>query len=200
MKKFSRVISACLLIKSENIDTDQIIPAQFLKTTKKDGLGKYLFYNWRFDKYVKTKKNNRFDDSNHHIRKILIAGNNFGCGSSREHAVWALQDFGFRVIISSSFGDIFYNNSLKNGLLPVFLKPNQLEKLFRLIEHNNNTMVTINLQKQTVEANSFFFRFSIDPFFKTCLIKGIDELEYILSFKEEIDKYEKKSKIISLCT
>lgn len=181
METFTRLTSTCLPIRTENIDTDQIIPARFLKTTKRTGLGKYLFYNWR---------GNDFDESIHRSKKILIAGNNFGCGSSREHAVWALMDYGFKTVISSSFGDIFYNNSLKNGFLPVMLKPHETEKLFRLIEHNNNTMITIDLQKQTVEANSFLFRFHIDSFRKICLLKGTDELGYIFSFEDKIREFE----------
>lgn len=193
MKKFTRVISASLLIKSENIDTDQIIPAQFLKTTTKEGLGKYLFYNWRFDKYDKIKKNNRFDDSNHHINKILITGNNFGCGSSREHAVWALQDFGFKVIISSSFGDIFYSNSFKNGLLLIEIKKDELKKLFAEVK-DQETKITIDLKKQTVSITekNIFFPFKIDEFKKNCMLNGVDELGYILSHEKEIREFEEK--------
>lgn len=183
MKKFAKLTSTCSSIRTENIDTDQIIPAMFLKTIEKNGLGKYLFYSWR---------GKHFDESVHQNKRILIAGNNFGCGSSREHAVWALMDFGFEAVISSSFGDIFYNNSLKNGFLPVIVKYNELNKIFNLIENNDKTEVKIDLLNQMVYANSFKFRFTIDKFRKTCLLSGVDELGYILSFKDKITEYEKK--------
>jgi len=195
MNKFTRLNSTCLLIKSENVDTDQIIPAQFLKTTKKNGLGKYLFYNWRNNK-DKKKKNSIFNYSQQTLVQILIAGNNFGCGSSREHAVWALQDFGFKVIISSSFGDIFYNNALKNGLLPVIIKSDELEILLKIIERNHDTKIRINLDRQKVYvAQKKCFIFSIDPFRKMCLLKGIDELSYIFAHKEKIKKFENHHKL-----
>mgnify|MGYP001589854875 FL=1 len=196
MKHFINIMSNCITIPEENIDTDQIIPAQFLKTTKKDGLGKYLFYNWRFDKFGKTKKNNRFDYSNHHINKILIAGNNFGCGSSREHAVWALTDFGFKVIISSSFGDIFYTNSFKNGLLLIIIKKNEVEKLFTAVE-NPKTKIIIDLEKQTIviPSKSILISFQIDEFKKNNLLNGADELEFILSQEKKIAEFEKKHKL-----
>lgn len=180
MKKFTKITSKCILLRSENIDTDQIIPAQFLKTTKRDGLGKYLFYNLR----TSFSKGTR----------ILVAGNNFGCGSSREHAVWALTDFGFRVIISSSFGDIFYNNALKNGLLPIALKNDELDKLFEILINNPNIELIVDLNSQTAEitGKNIKFYFQIDGFRKKCLIFGVDELGYILSHKDKIKAYEKK--------
>lgn len=203
MKKFIKITSTCLPIRDENIDTDQIVPARFLKIISREGFGKYLFYDWRFDKYGKTKKNNRFDDSNYHTSKILIAGNNFGCGSSREHAVWAIMDYGSRVVISSSFGDIFYNNALKNGLLPVTLKLKELEKLFQAIEKDSKTKVKIDLESQTVSImpgnpitrSHLVWGFPIDPFRKSCLLKGVDELGYILSQEKKIKEFERKHKI-----
>ncbi|OGG26374.1 3-isopropylmalate dehydratase small subunit [Candidatus Gottesmanbacteria bacterium RIFCSPLOWO2_01_FULL_39_12b] len=181
MRKFIKLASTCLSMPTENIDTDQIIPARFLKTTERKGLGKYLFYNWR---------GKHFDESIHRGKKILIAGNNFGCGSSREHAVWALMDFGFEAVISSSYGDIFYNNSLKNGFLPVILKAGEIQKIFNLIEQNPKVNLTIDLQKQTVVAYPLLFSFPIDSFRKNCLLKGVDELGYILSYEKEITRYE----------
>lgn len=196
MKKFKKITSTCLLIRDENIDTDQIVPARFLKLTIREGFGKYLFYDWRFDKSGQTKESNRFNDSNHHTYKVLIAGNNFGCGSSREHAVWAILDYGFQVVISSSFGDIFYNNSLKNGLLPIVLKPIELKKLFQIIEKNPETKITIDLENKKVIANKIIiFNFPIDNFRKACLLKGVDELGYILSFENEIKEFEKSHQI-----
>lgn len=194
MKKFTKITSECLPIKAENIDTDQIVPARFLKITTKEGFGRYLFYDWRFDQSGKPKKNNKFDDSNH-THKILVVGNNFGCGSSREHAVWAIQDFGFQVVISSSFGDIFYNNALKNGLLPIVLKPSELEKLFQAIEKNPLTKATVDLEKQKVSFNDHNFSFPIDSFRKTCLLNEVDELGYIISMEKKIKKFEDSHQI-----
>ncbi|MBI3955005.1 3-isopropylmalate dehydratase small subunit [Candidatus Gottesmanbacteria bacterium] len=196
MKKFKTLISNYISIRTENIDTDQIIPAQFLKTTKKDDLGKYLFYKWRFDNFGKRTKNNRFDDSNHHNNKILIAGNNFGCGSSREHAVWALVDYGFKVVISSSFGDIFYGNSFKNGLLLIVIQKNEVEKLFATV-NNPNTKIIIDLKKQTIgiPSKSILIPFKIDEFKKNSLLNGTDELDFILSQKKKIAEFEKRHKL-----
>ena len=192
MKQFTTITSTCLPLRTENIDTDQIIPARFLKTTLREGLGKYLFYNWRFNNKDKELQS-QFNNSNYQTAKIIVAGNNFGCGSSREHAVWALLDFGFKVIISSSFGDIFYNNSLKNGLLPVVLKPAELEELLTVIEKQPDTLVTVDLENETVTIAGLNkeYHFPIDSFRKTCLLKGVNELGYILSFKEKIKSFEK---------
>ncbi len=186
MKKFAEFTSTCINIKTENIDTDQIVPARFLKITKREGFGKYLFHDWKV---------NRFDYSNNRSANILVAGNNFGCGSSREHAVWALMDFGFKVVISSSFGDIFYNNSLKNGLLLIILTPSELKKLFKIIEKNPNTKLLVNLISQSVFCNNIIFHFPIDSFRKTCLINGVDELGYILAQEDKIRSFEMNHKI-----
>lgn len=213
MTKFAKITSTCLPIKTENIDTDQIVPARFLKITTREGFGKYLFYdNLHFHGLIGKSE------------KILVAGNNFGCGSSREHAVWAITDFGFKVVISSSFGDIFYNNSLKNGLLPVVLKPKELNKLFRIIKDKPNAKITVDLENQSViilraiplsgrvekstnnssrqvylersrETRTIIYNFPIDNFRKTCLLKGVDELGYILSFEKEIKDFEKSHQI-----
>lgn len=186
MKKFHKLQSKCSIIRTENIDTDQIIPARFLKTTERIGLGKYLFYD-----------NSYFHGLIDEGKKVLVAGNNFGCGSSREHAVWTLMDFGFEAIISSSFGDIFYSNSLKNGLLPVALKSDELEKIFCLAEKNKGIQITIDLPNQTVSMDSVSFHFPMDEFRKTCLLKGVDELGYILSFEDKIEEYEKNHRGIT---
>ncbi len=196
MKQFKKITSTCLTLRDENIDTDQIVPARFLKITTREGFGKYLFYDWRFDSTGKLKNKNRFNKLNNQTNiKILIAGNNFGCGSSREHAVWAISDYGFQAVISSSFGDIFYNNSLKNGLLPIILKPKEMDKLFRDIEHNPSQKVIIDLSEQKVICSSLSFTFAIDFFRKTCLLNGVDELGYILSKKIEIKEFETKYKM-----
>jgi 3-isopropylmalate/(R)-2-methylmalate dehydratase small subunit len=194
MKPFKTLSSQCILIPQENIDTDQIIPAQFLKTTSSKGLGGFLFYNRRFDVNGKSKAN-KFDDSNHQTHKILITGGNFGCGSSREHAVWALMDFGFTCIISSSFGDIFANNALKNGLLPITLTPKELHQLVKIIEKNPDAIIEVDLEKERMVIHTSpmtKFNFPIDPFRKLCLLKGVDDLGYILSFEKEIQRYESK--------
>ena len=191
MKPFNYVISRAILIETPNIDTDQIIPARFLKTTLKSGLGKYLFYNSRFDANGKIKRSmfNQEKDK----ESILIAGTNFGCGSSREHAVWALIDYGFRAVISSEFADIFYNNALKNGLLCAKLEDNEIKKLFDIIRKNRGTKMEINLEEQTVEIkkNKIKFHFEFDQFRKSSLLFGVDELGYILSHQDKISAYEK---------
>lgn len=192
MKRFAKIISNYLAIRDENIDTDQIVPARFLKITVREGFAKYLFYDWRFDKNGQPKNVSKFDKPNDQVTKILVAGNNFGCGSSREHAVWAIQDFGFEAVISSSFGDIFYNNCLENALLPVVLKSIELNKLFQILEKNPNTKITIDLLDQKVIVGDIYlFNFPIDNFRKTCLLKGVDELGYILSHEKNIARFEK---------
>lgn len=195
MKKYTKFSSNSLIIRTENIDTDQIVPARFLRLTTKEGFGKFLFYDWRFDKNGKQKKDSLFRGLPNKNVKILITGNNFGCGSSREHAVWALKDFGFDVIISSSFGDIFYNNSLKNGLLPVVLKRSELDKLFGIIEEKSNSKITVDLEIQQMAIDNYFFSFPMDNFRKTCLLKGIDELGYVLSFEQKIREFENQHRI-----
>lgn len=191
MKQFTTLTSTCLPIRTENIDTDQIIPARFLKTVKREGLGQYLFFNWRYDEKGKEVKDSIFSNPKYKKAKILIAGDNFGCGSSREHAPWALLDFGFNAIISSSFGDIFYNNSLKNGLLPVIVTHNELARLFALVEKDPKTKITIDLPWQRVKISSFSFSFPIDAFRKTCILNGTDELGYILLFENKIKEFER---------
>lgn len=196
MNKFITLTSTCLPLRTENIDTDQIIPARFLKVTGKSGIGKHFFHNWRFDESGKEKQDSIFFDPKYKEAKILIAGNNFGCGSSREHAAWAILDFGLRAVISSSFGDIFYTNSLKNGLLPVPIKQDELDELLELIELEPQTKVTVDLENQLVliPSASLEFTFPIDQFPKACLLNGVDELGYILSLQEKIKQYEKTHK------
>lgn len=197
MNKFTTITSTCLPIRTENIDTDQIIPARFLKTTMREGLGQYLFFNWRFDEHGHEMNDSIFADSRFKKSKIMLAGNNFGCGSSREHAAWALLDYGFKAVISSSFGDIFYSNSIKNGLLPVVLKPQNLEGLFANVEKKPDISITINLNKQEVSLSENIkkYHFPIDSFHKTCLLKGVDEMGYIKSFEKHIEEFEKNHRI-----
>lgn len=190
MKKFTTLTSKAFPIRIENIDTDQIIPARFLKTIKQEGLGQYLFFNWRYDEHDHQLDRSVFSNSPYKDARILITGNNFGCGSSREHAPWAILDYGFEAIISSSFGDIFYNNSLANGLLPVIVTHSELNRLFALVEEYPKTKITIDLPRQHVKVSSFSFSFPIDAFRKMYLLNGTDELGFILSQEKKIKEYE----------
>ncbi len=183
-------ISRFVPINIENIDTDQIIPARFLKATTKDGFGKNLFRDWRYynDDESKTRADfplnmSQFDG------EILVAGKNFGCGSSREHAAWSIVDAGFRVVVSSFFADIFKNNSLNNGVLPVQVSDAFLQRIFL---QDNNTELTVNLEQQTITINSTGEQehFDINSYKKTCLLNGYDDIDYLISIKEEIGKYE----------
>ncbi|MBI5856617.1 MAG: 3-isopropylmalate dehydratase small subunit [Sphingobacteriales bacterium] len=177
-------------INIENIDTDQIIPARFLKATTKEDFGKNLFRDWRYynDDESKTKADfplnmSQFDG------EILVAGKNFGCGSSREHAAWAILDYGFRVVVSSFFADIFKNNALNNGVLPVQVTDEFLQRIFL---QDNNTELTVDLEKQTITINSTgeWERFEISSYKKTCLLNGYDDIDYLLSIKEDIEQFE----------
>lgn len=175
----------------ENVDTDQIVPARFLKATTREGFGKYLFYDQRFDEQGKIKKG--FVLNNPVYKgEILIAGRNFGSGSSREHAVWALADFGFKAVVSSEFADIFKNNALNNGLLPVEVSDEFLRKLFELIKGDPETIVEIDLERQLVgvKSENLGYRFEINQYKKTCLLNGYDDVDYLLSLKDNIEKFE----------
>ena len=177
----------------DNIDTDQIIPARFLKTTSKTSLGKNLFSDWRYESDGAAKPDFPLNAAGAQKAHILLAGDNFGCGSSREHAPWALTDFGFRAIISTSFADIFCNNALKNGLLPVIVDTETHRQLFSLVEEDPDTNVTINLENQTVALpDGRQIHFPIDSFNKTCLLDGIDQLGYLVKKETQIADYEKE--------
>ena len=175
----------------ENVDTDQIIPARFLKATDKNGMGDALFSDWRYNPDGSPKPNFVLNDPKYQGAQILLAEDNFGCGSSREHAPWALTGYGFRAVISTSFADIFRNNSLKNGLLPIIVDPETLQSLFDLVEEAPTAEITVDLETQTVLLpDGSSVTFPIDPFSKTCLIQGVDQLGYIMSFDEAIEKFE----------
>lgn len=195
-EKFNILESTCVPVALENIDTDQIIPARFLSATTREGFGDNLFRDWRYD-----KAGNRIEDfvlNNPKYRgQILVAGKNFGCGSSREHAVWAVAGYGFRAVISSFFADIFKNNSLNNGVLPVVVPQDFLENLLRLIDHNPETTVRINLDNQTLEIinENSSVPFEINPYKKECLLKGLDDIDYLLSLKEMVTGYEFRNKL-----
>ena len=192
MKPFVKVTGIVAFLPEINIDTDAIIPKQFLKTIEKTGLGKYLFYDKRFD--VEGKLNSDFVLNKEPWNKaeILVAGDNFGCGSSREHAPWALLDFGIKCVISTSFADIFYNNSFKNGLLPIVVDKNCLDDLSKFARLGEN--ISVDLEAQTIIVNSFIFNFAIDLYRKHCLIKGLDDVGITLEKSNLIDIYENKIK------
>jgi len=183
--------SRLIPLPNENVDTDQITPARFLKTTTKDGLGKILMYDWRYDAAGNPRPDFILNRPEIAGAKILLAGNNFGCGSSREHAPWALADFGFRALISTSFADIFRSNCLKNGILPIVVAKATHEKLFRLAAERPAAEVIVDLEAQTLTLqDGEVVSFPIDPFSKKCLLEGIDELGYLLSMSEVISAFE----------
>ena len=194
MDSFKEIKSKLIPLDMINVDTDQIIPKQFLKLIQKSGYGDFLFYNWRFDHSGNPKKQFVLNDPKYKERQVLLTRDNFGCGSSREHAVWALFDYGIRVIIASSFADIFYNNCFKRGLLPIFLGKNEIEYLFNLVDEKD-PIVEVSLEKQTVSLSEKTINFDIDSTRKKMLLEGMDEIGFTLRFKDRILNYEKASKI-----
>lgn len=193
MQPFTTLTSTAAPLRAEDVDTDQIIPARYLTTVTREGLGEGLFSAWR--RYPDGGDNPEFvlNQARYKGAKILVAGNNFGSGSSREHAVWALADYGFRAVIAPGFADIFYNNSLKNGFLPVALPQDQVEAIFQHVESDPTVEIAIDLEAQTVTLPGHApFSFGIDPFRKSCMLGGLDDLGYLLSLRDSIDKYELK--------
>ena len=190
MESFDKINGIAAPIPEINIDTDAIIPKQFLKTIERKGLGKYLFYDRRFDQ--EGKKNNSFILNRKPWDKssVIVAGDNFGCGSSREHAPWALLDFGIKCVISSSFADIFYNNSFKNGLLPIVIDKDGLEKLIEFAKNGED--ISVNLKDQIIISHNSIFKFNIDSFRKHCLLNGLDDIGITMEKSNLIDNYEKK--------
>ncbi len=196
MEKFITFTSRLAPLAIDNIDTDQIIPARFLKTTSKIGLDKNLFCDWRYDADGNPKPDFILNQPEGREAQILLAGDNFGCGSSREHAPWALTQYGFRAVISTSFADIFKGNSLKNSLLPIVIPPDAHKKLFATREKDPSATVTIDLAAQTVTLpDGDKVTFPIDEFAKYCMLGGVDELGYILQQEEAIAAYEAKRPI-----
>ena len=189
MDKFKNIKSIPAYISLMNIDTDKIIPKQFLKTIKRSGLGKNLFYEMRFDEEGKPISGFILDNDPYKKSKILITGKNFGCGSSREHAPWALLDFGIRVIISESFADIFYNNCFKNGILPIVVKENIINELSEYSSRKEN--IEIKLQEQEIIYGNKKFKFDLDSFKKKCLLEGLDDIALTLEKAENIESFEK---------
>ena len=193
MEKFKTLISTAIPLPMEDIDTDQIIPARFLKATTRDGFGDNLFRDWRFDQSNTLKKDFVLNNPIYQ-GKILIAGKNFGCGSSREHAAWAIADYGFKVVVSSFFADIFKGNALNNGLLPVTVSKVFLNELFLCIEKNPQTEIMVNLEDQSIAIldTGSNEKFEIDSYRKMCLLNGYDDIDFLLSKKEKIKAFEKE--------
>ena len=191
MKKFETLTSQVVPLPIENIDTDQIIPARFLKATTREGFGDNLFRDWRFDTNNQPKTDFVLNNPTY-TGKILVAGKNFGCGSSREHAAWAIQDYGFDVVISSFFADIFKGNALNNGVLPIQVPEEFLAKIFELVHQNPATAIIVDLEKQTVMLTETGdqFEFEINPYKKSCLINGYDDIGFILNQKDSIEAFE----------
>ena len=193
MEKFKQITSTCVPLPIENVDTDQIIPARFLKATTREGFGNNLFADWRYHKDGTPKTDFVLNDSTY-SGEVLVTGKNFGSGSSREHAAWALDGYGFKVIISSFFADIFQNNALNNGILPIVISEGFLQKLFMDIESNPTTTVTVDLinQKVTNNASDESELFDINTYKKNCLLNGLNDIDFLLSNKDKIEKYEQQ--------
>jgi 3-isopropylmalate/(R)-2-methylmalate dehydratase small subunit len=194
MEKFISLTDTAVPLEIENIDTDQIIPARFLKATDKEGFGENLFQDWRFDKA--GNPNSQFNLNNKKYKgSILVTGNNFGCGSSREHAAWALKSYGFKVIVSSYFADIFKGNSLNNGLLPLQVSPGFLKKIFTAINTDPLEELHVDLEDQLIKITSTgeYENFEIDPYKKNCLLNGFDDIDFLVSRKKAIQKFEEKT-------
>ncbi len=191
MEKFVTFTSTAIPLSTENIDTDQIIPARFLKATDKQGFGDNVFRDWRFNKDGSTNSSFVLNNTNFQ-GNILVAGNNFGCGSSREHATWALSDYGFKVIISSFFADIFKGNALNNRLLPIQVSDDYLKELLTKVTENPSIELTINLEKQILRTPVGEISFEIDSYKKMCLINGYDDIDFLISKKEKIEAFEIK--------
>jgi len=193
MEPFTRITELAAILDLQNVDTDQIIPKQFLKNIGRTGYGKHLFHDWRYLDEEETRPNPDFilNAQRYQGAKILLALDNFGCGSSREHAPWALSEYGFRCIIAPSFADIFYNNCLKNGLLPVVLKKSEVNALFAEIEAHEGLKLTVDLNSQEVTSpGGLSFKFEISPFARNCLLKGLDDIGWTMQFESKITSFE----------
>ena len=196
-RQINIVKSTIVPVNIENIDTDQIIPARFLKATSRDGFGKNLFRDWRYENDEESEPKDFVLNNKMYSGSILVAGKNFGCGSSREHAAWAIKDYGFDVVVSSFFADIFKNNSLNNFLLPVQVSDDFLQEIFAAVEKDNKVQLEVNLPDQTIKILSTGKKenFDITPYKKTCLLNGYDDIDYLLSMKNDIEEFEKKKQI-----
>ncbi|MEK6980948.1 MAG: 3-isopropylmalate dehydratase small subunit [Thermoproteota archaeon] len=193
MESFKKIKTIITPLDKVNVDTDQIVPKQFLKLVQKSGFGKFLFYNWRYDDQEHLKSDFILNDTKYKNSKILVVGDNFGCGSSREHAVWALQDYGFSVIIAPSFADIFYSNCFKNGILPIMLDDKTVERL-----QQETGEIEVDLENQIITTISEKISFDIDLHKKKILLEGLDDISQTLLYEKEISEFEKHSKIPSV--
>ena len=193
MESFENVQSIVTPLDMVNVDTDQIVPKQFLKLVQKSGFGKFLFFNWRFDENENPKSDFVLNDSKYQNSKILITGDNFGCGSSREHAVWALQDYGFSVVIAPSFADIFFSNCFKNGLLPISLDQKIVESL-----QQETAPIHVDLEKQIIKTDSKEISFEIDSHKKKILLEGLDDISQTFQLEDKITEFEKNSTVPSV--
>lgn len=197
MKPINKITSVLTPLDRKNVDTDQIISKEFLRRIERTGFGKYLFYHWRFNADGTPIENFVLNDPRFKDSEILVAQENFGCGSSREHAPWAIQDYGFNVVIAPSFADIFYNNCVKNGILPIRLKDAEVDKLIQQGKEKEFTL-EVNLEKQTVDAqDGTHYEFDIDPYWKEMLLKGWDEIALTFQFEDRITAYEQSKQPIS---
>ncbi|GGZ46267.1 3-isopropylmalate dehydratase small subunit [Mesonia mobilis] len=196
MEKFITLTDTAVPLEIENIDTDQIIPARFLKATDKAGFGENLFRDWRFDNEGNEKEDFPLNQERYH-GQVLVAGDNFGCGSSREHAAWAIKAYGFKVVVSSYFADIFKGNSLNNGLLPVQVSPQFLSELFKAIEENPQTQLKVDLENQSIKLidKNLEEKFDIDAYKKMCLLKGLDDIDFLVSKLDKIKAFEKQQTV-----
>jgi len=193
MEPFQNVKSIVTPLDKVNVDTDQIIPKQFLKLVQKSGFGKFLFFNWRYDENENMKSDFILNDPKYDDSKILVAGDNFGCGSSREHAVWALDDYGFSVIISSSFADIFFSNCFKNGILPISLESKIIQKLLQ-----ETNVVEVDLENQIIRTPSENISFEINSHKKRILLEGLDDIAQTFQYENKITEFEEKSTVPSV--
>jgi 3-isopropylmalate dehydratase, small subunit (EC 4.2.1.33) len=189
--KFTVLESSYVPLPIENVDTDQIIPARFLKATSREGFGENLFRDWRFNPDGSANEDFVLNDLKY-SGQILVAGKNFGSGSSREHAAWAVHDYGFKVVVSSFFADIFRNNALNNGVLPVVVSPEFLSKVFAAVEADNSQKLLVDLEEQSISLNGEKEEFEINPYKKNCLLNGFDDIDYLLDKKENIEEFEQE--------
>ncbi|MBN2596564.1 3-isopropylmalate dehydratase small subunit [Labilibaculum sp.] len=187
--KFTTLESTYVPLPVENVDTDQIIPARFLKATSREGFGENLFRDWRYTPDGKENPDFVLNQSEY-SGQILVGGKNFGSGSSREHAAWAIHDYGFKVVVSSFFADIFQNNALNNGVLPVIVSPEFLSNLFDEVEKNKDQKIVVDLENQSISLNGKSERFVINPYKKNCLLNGFDDIDFLLARKEKIEAFE----------
>ena len=193
MDVFKKIKTIVTPLDQVNVDTDQIVPKQFLKLVQKSGFGKYLFFDWRYDENENQKKDFVLNDKKYQNSKILVTGENFGCGSSREHAVWALKDYGFSVIIAPSFADIFFSNCFKNGVLPITIE----EKIVEKLKHVSGEL-EVDLENQILKTNTEQISFEINSHKKKILLEGLDDISQTFQFEDKISKFEKQSKIPSV--